>query len=40
MGVSSAFGFGFRYKLIQNLSGENGKLYLSVVVIEPGIAHG
>ena len=27
----------FRYKLIQNLSGENEKLYLSVVVIEPAL---
>jgi hypothetical protein len=32
--------FSFRYKLIQIGSGENGKLYRRVVVLQRGIAHG
>jgi hypothetical protein len=37
MGFPLLLVLSFRYKLIQNLSGENEKLYLSVVVIEPAL---
>jgi hypothetical protein len=40
MGVPSVVGFELRYKLIQNLSAENGKLYQCVVVIQLGVPDG